>query len=95
MLNSRYNHVTSRKEEGAHYTPENFADFIAKKMIEHTKLKQNIVIADPAVGDGELLLSLVRNLYANSINKIEVHGFDINPSSLAITKIRLKKTSLT
>lgn len=91
MVNSRYNHVTSRKEEGAHYTPENFADFIAKKIIEYAKLKQNIVIADPAVGDGELLLSLVRNLYANSINKIEVHGFDINPASLAITKIRLKK----
>lgn len=91
MLSTRYDHVTSRKQEGAHYTPKIFADFISKKIIEHASLKRDIKIVDPAVGDGELLISLVQNLYANSITKIEIHGFDINPTSIDITKNRLKK----
>jgi len=40
MTSKRYDHVTSRKQEGAHYTPEIFADFISKKIIEHASLKQ-------------------------------------------------------
>lgn len=91
MLKTRYNHVKSRKHEGAHYTPNIFANFISKKIIEQASLKQYIKIVDPAVGDGELLISLVQTLYANSINKIEVHGFDINPSSIEITRSRLEE----
>jgi len=53
-------------------------------------LKQNIKIVDPAIGDGELLINLVQNLYANSIKKIEIHGYDINPASIDIAKNRLK-----
>ncbi len=33
MTSKRYDHVTSRKQEGAHYTPEIFADFISKKLL--------------------------------------------------------------
>lgn len=91
MLKTRYDHVECRKKEGAHYTPENFADFISDKIIKYASLKRNIKIVDPAVGDGELLISLVEALYANSIKKIEIYGFDINPTSIAITKSRLKK----
>lgn len=90
MISKRYDHVKSRKQEGAHYTPEIFADFISKKIIEHASLKQNIKIVDPAIGDGELLINLVQNLYANSIKKIEIHGYDINPASIDIAKNRLK-----
>jgi len=91
MYNTRYDHVTCRKQEGAHYTPTNIANFISKKIIEHASLKKNIKIVDPAVGDGELLISLIKNLYDNSIKDIEVHGFDINPTSIEITRNRLKK----
>ncbi|NOX34753.1 MAG: N-6 DNA methylase [Deltaproteobacteria bacterium] len=91
MLNTRYDHVTCRKQEGAHYTPSHFANFISKKIIEHASLKENIKIVDPAVGDGELLISLVQTLYDNSIKEIEVHGFDINHTSIEIARSRLKK----
>ena len=70
---SRYKHVESRKKEGAHYTPEVISDFISSKIISNFKLKDNIKIVDPAIGDGELLISLIKQLYDNSIVNIEVN----------------------
>ncbi|MBE0471624.1 MAG: N-6 DNA methylase [Methyloprofundus sp.] len=86
---SRYKHVESRKKEGAHYTPEVVSDFISNKIISNFKLKDNIKIVDPAIGDGELLISLIKQLYDNSIVNIEVYGFDINKKSIEISKLRL------
>lgn len=92
MSNERYSHVESRKREGAHYTPEVFSDFISEKIISNAKLKGLIRIVDPAVGDGELLLSLIKNLKKHGINEIEAYGFDTNPSSIEITRSRLKES---
>ncbi len=89
MLAERYNHVESRKSEGAHYTPEVFSNFISNKIISNAKLGKSIKIVDPAVGDGELIISLIRNLKANSIQNIDVYGFDTNKESIEITKKRL------
>lgn len=86
---SRYAHIESRKKEGAHYTPKIVADFISNKMISNFKLKDNIRIVDPAVGDGELLISLINLLHSHSITNIEVYGFDINQKSIEIAKKRL------
>lgn len=86
---SRYKHVESRKKEGAHYTPEVIANFISTKIISNFKLKDNIKIVDPAIGDGELLISLIQYLYNNEIVNIEVYGFDINKRSIEIAQLRL------
>ncbi|MCU7939206.1 MAG: N-6 DNA methylase [gamma proteobacterium symbiont of Bathyaustriella thionipta] len=59
LVAERYSHVESRKREGAHYTPEIFADFISENIIQNAKLGKTIKIVDPAVGDGELLISLI------------------------------------
>jgi len=90
MLNERYNHVESRKREGAHYTPIIFADFISENIIRHAKLRKSIKIVDPAVGDGELLISMIKALKSHSITDVEVYGFDTNPYSIEISKDRLR-----
>ncbi len=86
---SRYKHVESRKKEGAHYTPEIISNFISSEMIANFKLKNNLKIVDPAIGDGELLISLIGKLYNNSVVNIEVYGFDTNKKSIEIAKLRL------
>ncbi len=87
----RYSHVKSRKKEGAHYTPKIISDFISENIILHAKLKKTVKIVDPAVGDGELLISLIKTLKSHSFNNIVVYGFDTNSDSIEITKKRLKK----
>jgi len=89
MTDKRYRHVKSRKREGAHYTPRIFADFISENIIRHAKLGKSVKIADPAVGDGELLVSMINALKSHAVSDIEVCGFDTNPTSIAITKQRL------
>jgi len=78
----RYSHVESRKQEGAHYTPAVFSDFISENIILNASLKKSVRIVDPAVGDGELLISLIKTLKNQSFNDIEVYGFDTNLKSI-------------
>jgi len=87
----KYNHVESQKEEGAYYTPALFADFISNNIIKQANLQKHVKILDPAVGDGELLISLIEKLYQNNIVDIKVYGFDINAESIKITRKRLNK----
>lgn len=91
QLVERYSHVESRKKEGAHYTPENFADFISEKIIINAQLGKTLKIVDPAIGDGELLISLIKILKSRSINNIDAYGFDTNVASIEITRNRIKK----
>ncbi len=93
QIAERYSHVESRKKEGAHYTPESFSDFISKNIISNANLKKSVSVkvVDPAVGDGELLISLIKTLKAESFHNIDVYGFDTNPMSIEITKRRLKE----
>ena len=86
----RYGHVESRKAEGAHYTPASVAGFISEHMLQNANTVKNAIrIVDPAVGDGELLLSLIEELKKHSVSHIEAHGFDTNSASLEITERRI------
>ncbi|WP_417794831.1 Eco57I restriction-modification methylase domain-containing protein [Terasakiella pusilla] len=91
MTPDRYGHVESRKKEGAHYTPSIIADFISQRILDDVELGDKVLVADPAVGDGELLISLLSALKRRSINHIEVHAFDTNEKSLNITRERLEQ----
>lgn len=84
---SRYQHVTCRKTEGAHYTPEHLSQFVSKKIIDKMTSHKNIIIADPAIGDGELILSFLSTL--GSQDGIHIIGFDINEKSIEISRNRI------
>lgn len=93
-ITKRYNHVTDKKAGGVTYTPKNLSDFVAEQIIEgleKAKLKGSLRILDPAVGDGELLVSLLEKLVAKSLAKIEVFGFDTNEKAVNLTSARLRQ----
>jgi methylase of polypeptide subunit release factors len=46
---------------------------------------------DPAVGSGELLISLLERLEVVVTNPIRVYGFETDPSALFMAKTRLEK----
>lgn len=87
----RYKTVTDEKSDGATYTPPKLAEFVASQIVESADLsKSELHVLDPAVGDGELLLSLVAKILKRSDAAIVVHGFDTNPEALAIAQQRLE-----
>lgn len=86
----RYSHVECRKKEGAHYTPDFMSDFMSEQLISNCSLKDVVNIVDPAIGDGELLVSLIHNLQAKGVKNICAYGFDTNEESIKITQSRLK-----
>ncbi len=89
---NRYESVTKEKSSGATYTPKILADFVAKKVIEagSSILNNGVIrILDPAVGDGELLVSLLQHL--DDHNEVEVYGFDTDEEALRRTEHRLNR----
>jgi tRNA1(Val) A37 N6-methylase TrmN6 len=89
------NHLSTkeRKKAGVHYTPLKLADFIAKQILNAwcpPSPSEKIRFLDPAVGDGQLLLSLLANLLAKDYPKIEVSGFDTNSKAIETANARIK-----
>lgn len=87
----RYQAVPRKKAGGATYTPPLLADFVARKMVEASHLDRigTIRVLDPAVGDGELLLSLLDQLQGRSKDIVTVHGFDTDQAALEEARRRL------
>lgn len=90
----RYKEVNDEKAVGATYTPKILADFVAKHIVELGKNlfeRDGILrILDPAVGDGELLVSLLEHLYSYDLN-IEVYGFDTDQKAINSAADRITK----
>ncbi|MGA2594900.1 MAG: N-6 DNA methylase, partial [Bryobacteraceae bacterium] len=84
----RYKHVPEEKADGATFTPERLAGFVARQIAtalpatSHRALR----VLDPALGEGALLVSLLGALQAQGIRNVEVHGFDTNAASLGIAE---------
>ena len=88
----RYQVVAQEKSEGATYTPTSLANFVASKIIDSANLPdKEIRILDPAIGDGELLLSLLTKL-VRTASRISVYGFDTDAAAIAIARQRLTST---
>lgn len=90
----RYEVVTPQKSDGATYTPKALADFVASQMVSHARPRapnQPLRVLDPAVGDGELLLSLLEQLDDSMLQRVEVFGFDTNQSALNLAASRLRQ----
>jgi len=91
---ARYRFVTEEKAGGATYTPKGLADFVANQIADAApieKLRVPFRVLDPAVGDGELLLSLLNQLTRRGHSRIEVNGFDTREQAISATSFRLKE----
>jgi adenine-specific DNA-methyltransferase len=90
----RYEMVAKEKADGATYTPKVLANFVAKKIIElfgNFKSKSLIRILDPAIGDGELILSLLEEIPRQYHKKIKVYGFETDQKAINFASARLKQ----
>ncbi len=91
----RYSQVTEEKAGGATYTPKILSDFVAEEIIkglDEVKLKGPLRVLDPAVGDGELLVSILEKLTAKCNAKIDVFGFDNNEKAVNLASARLRQS---
>lgn len=89
-VTTRYDVVTEEKASGATYTPAELADFVAAEMVREWDggNRKTLKILDPAVGEGELLASLLKHLPTNRC--VDVYGFDNNPKALETAAARLE-----
>ena len=81
----RYQKVSKQKAEGATYTPKLLADFVASEIMKAADFiadKDVINIFDPAIGDGQLLDSLLEHLHQRPGQTIHVYGFETNKNAL-------------
>lgn len=88
----RYRNSDREKAAGATYTPRILSDFVARKIIEHCRdlpTDRPVRVLDPAVGDGELLVSLLGELATQLGGSVEAHGFETDPEALARASARL------
>lgn len=90
----RYETATDEKVGGVAYTPKALADFVAQQMltINPNHSKTCLKILDPAVGEGELLISLIEQLSASYSIPIKVYGFETDDRVLfkAVQRLREK-----
>lgn len=90
----RYKGVTDEKANGAVYTPKSLANFVSQQIIraagENTDTS-SVRILDPAVGSGELLVSLLEHLSWTPNVRIEACGFETDPKALHIARKRIGK----
>ena len=90
----RYSIVTDEKAGGATYTPKILSDFVARQIIETAKALPDgrpVRLLDPAVGDGELLLSLLGQLDRSTRKLVEIYGFETDLDALGVAEERIKE----
>lgn len=98
----------AKKVNGVVYTPVNFAEYVAEKLIQYylrdqrnLVIKKKIKIIDPSCGDGELLIAIQKSLAKkNSLknsSKVIIHsaiyGIDIDREATNKAKKRLKSSA--
>lgn len=75
-----------KKRSGSHYTPVDLSMFVAQKIVQalhsNSRPGQGLSILDPAVGDGELIVALIKALSACGVSLLDVICFDINKFAL-------------
>jgi adenine-specific DNA-methyltransferase len=92
----RYTVVTEEKAAGQTYTPKLLSDFVAAQIVElaHDRLPitKHLRILDPAIGDGQLLMSLLGELKTAGQAQCEIYGFETNQKALSLAIVRLKNS---
>lgn len=89
----RYSGVDRQKSNGVTYTPSGFANFVAEQMLKVAVLPKSgkIRVLDPACGEGVLLDALIKNLSPVLRKRVEVVGYDTDPTAIGIACKRLRQ----
>lgn len=86
------NSYSEDKSNGVFYTPRILSNYVARKMLdtfEQVSSSATLRIMDPAIGDGELLISLLKELDVNSDMNVKVFGFETDQKALETASLRL------
>jgi len=89
-----YQNIKERKQSGSHYTPTSLSDFVAYEIVKSFVSDKNfntLEILDPATGDGELLISLFKELTRNNYKNIKINGLDIDNNAVKVAIQRIEK----
>ena len=90
----RYDIVTEEKVDGVVYTPKSLADFVSQQITNVSGGITNgnsLRILDPAVGHGELLVSLLEHLPCPPNPHIQVCGFETDSEALDVARKRIEQ----
>lgn len=90
----RYKNENKIKRDGAIYTPQRMAYVLAEEMLSRYqgKINDEISVLDPAVGEGELLVSFISAARAKFPSaRIKVVGYDINEDTCRIAYGKVSK----
>lgn len=73
----RYSNTGKNKKNGVVYTPTEMADYVAFEMLKYKRngFERSIDILDPAVGKGELLISMINAVKKNGL-PIKAVGYE-------------------
>lgn len=82
----RYSNLEKKKKNGIVYTPVEIADYVGKEILKYhdTEFGETIEILDPAVGEGELLVSM--------INIVKCYNKNITAVGYETDEVVAKKT---
>lgn len=87
----RYKNESKEKSNGVIYTPIEMADYLASEMIKYSKFdfknSKEVNILDPAIGEGELILSIVSKIFEiNAEILINIDGYETDANVAAKTE---------
>ncbi len=77
-----------RKQSGSHYTPSELADFVAREILSLLPSSGSFSLLDPAVGDGQLVRSMLRA--RTTRQSFKTTAFDINDTALRQAKTAIE-----
>jgi len=91
----RFSLVSQEKADGETYTPKMLSDFVAKNIVcalEPMNSVRPIRVLDPAVGHGQLILSLLHELSHHQPSvPVEVYCFDLNKDALSVAESNIHR----
>lgn len=86
--------VADRQESGTFYTPGHLVEWVLDRVLPLDDPSTQPSVLDPACGAGHFLVAAARRLIARGVPADEavalVHGTDLDPVAVAITRLRLR-----
>ena len=88
----RYKNETKNKSNGVVYTPTEMADYLSRQMLKYSQEqhKDTVYILDPAAGEGDLLISMIRTIMPFA-KQLYVVGYETDEEVGKNTQFRLKE----
>lgn len=75
-------HASCQKKNGIHYTPPSLAAFLAERVVAFAPLdKLDLIVLDPACGDGVLLRALAEAVPTEVRKRLKLIGYDTDRSA--------------